>query len=427
MRKRWQATSIRQALAQVPVVVLVGARRVGKTKLAKSLTRGGSGHRDLEDPAQQQVAEEDPAGFVRQEGRLMVIDEAHRVPGVVSAVWAAADGDRCPGRYLLTVSAGGLPASCVGDLPDGVMRAIRVRPLSQGEMQERPPSFLGWAFGRLFRSKEGDYGYLSAPGRVFMRDDCLSRAMRGGYPSALDIADEADREAWHRDHLDSLLERDLVEVAGMRRRRAMAELLSRLAAWSSRQVDVAKIGKGLGLSRETLDGYVSAAETVCLIDRVPAWTANGDARTIRRDRLFMGDSGLMAALLGWRHAQVRINGTFSDMLLCTLAHNQLAALVDAAGPGHEMRHYLDQSGRKVDFVVTNPDGNVLGINVSGAVLVKERDARHLRWFEENRVGRSRFTGLVLHVGGGVHRLAENVWGIPLPDLWRDERPASAAP
>ncbi len=427
MRKRWQATNIRQALAQAPAVVLVGARRAGKTKLAKSFARNGSGHRDLEDPAQQQVAEEDPAGFVRQEGRLMVIDEAHRVPGVVSAVWAAADEDRRPGRYLLTVSAEDLPAPCVGELPDGLMRTIRVRPLSQGEVQERPPFFLSWAFDRLFRSREGEHSYLSAPGRVFMRDDCLLRAMRGGYPNALDIAGEADREAWHRDCLASLLEHDLAEVAGMRRRSAMAGLLSRLAAWSSRQIDVAKIGKGLGLSRETLDGYVSAAEAVCLIDRVPAWTANGDARTIRRDRLFMGDSGLMAAVLGWSHAQVRINGAFSDMLLCTLVHNQLVALVDAAGPGHEMRHYRDQSGRKVDFVVTNPDGGVLGINVSGAVLVKERDARHLRWFGENRVGQSRFTGLVLHVGGGVHRLAENVWGIPLPDLWRDERPASTVP
>ncbi len=427
MHKRWQAANVRQALARAPVVALVGARRVGKTTLAKSLVGGDSDHRDLDDPPQCRAAAEDPAGFVRQEGRPMVIDEAHRVPGVVSAVWAAAEAGRNPGRYLLTVSAEGLPVPAVDGPPDGVVATVRVRPLSRGEELGRSPTFLERTFDRLFWKRVGDYRYFSDPRYVFIRDDCLSQAMRGGYPDALGIAGEADRETWHRDHLDGLLERDLAEVAGMRRRRAMAELLSRLATWSSRQIDIAKIGKGLGLSRETLDGYVSAAETVCLIDRVPAWTANGDARTIRRDRLFMGDSGLMAALLGWRHAQVRINGVFSDMLLCTLVHNQLAALVDAAGPGHEMRHYRDQSGRKVDFVVTNPDGDVLGLNVSGAVVVGERDARHLGWFGENRVRRARFTGLVLHMGGRVHRLAENVWGIPLTDLWDDGHPAAAVP
>jgi len=62
------------------------------------------------------VAESDPAFFVNQAGRaLLVVDEAQRAPGLILPLKASVDRDRRPSRFLLTVSADLLQVKGVGD------------------------------------------------------------------------------------------------------------------------------------------------------------------------------------------------------------------------------------------------------------------------------------------------------------------------
>ena len=78
--------AVRDALADTPVVVIQGARQVGKSTLAQLVAAGSLNVRQvtLDDPAALAVAESDPAFFVEQAGRgLLVIDEAQRAPGLI--------------------------------------------------------------------------------------------------------------------------------------------------------------------------------------------------------------------------------------------------------------------------------------------------------------------------------------------------------
>jgi hypothetical protein len=70
-----------EALSDTRVVVVNGARQVGKSTLAKLLVAGTAGARELylDDPAVRAAAEEDPSAFVRHDG-LLLIDEIQRVP-----------------------------------------------------------------------------------------------------------------------------------------------------------------------------------------------------------------------------------------------------------------------------------------------------------------------------------------------------------
>jgi predicted AAA+ superfamily ATPase len=65
MYPRYSAKNIREALADTPVVFVMGPRQVGKTTLVKSLTNNEWEYITLDDQAQFEIAKADPVGFIR--------------------------------------------------------------------------------------------------------------------------------------------------------------------------------------------------------------------------------------------------------------------------------------------------------------------------------------------------------------------------
>jgi len=99
-------------LRQMPAVILLGPRQVGKTTLARSLVarrKASAIYLDLERPVDARRLE-DPDAFLRaQTGKLVVIDEIHRAPSLFDTLRGIIDdrraaGDRA-GHFLLLGSA----------------------------------------------------------------------------------------------------------------------------------------------------------------------------------------------------------------------------------------------------------------------------------------------------------------------------------
>ena len=94
-------------LKRAPVVAILGARQVGKTTLAREVTRrwrGESVFFDLEDPAA--LAElADPMVALGSRRGLVVLDEVQRRPELFPALRVLADRPSQPLRFLVLGSA----------------------------------------------------------------------------------------------------------------------------------------------------------------------------------------------------------------------------------------------------------------------------------------------------------------------------------
>lgn len=140
--RRTVTSTIEEALADTPVVVINGARQVGKTTLVSQLRYSGSVEVvSLDDEASCEAANLDPRAFVQRPVDTVVIDEAQLAPGLFRAIKAEVDRDRRPGRFVLTgssrlLAAPGLADALVGRVdrhwsgraPDGCNRGDRRRP-----------------------------------------------------------------------------------------------------------------------------------------------------------------------------------------------------------------------------------------------------------------------------------------------------------
>lgn len=131
---RRAADLVTDALTDTRVVVVNGARQVGKSTLAEVILRQRADGvaRFLDDPVTRAAAVEDPVRFVRHDG-LILIDEVQRVPDLWLAIKYLVDRDPRPGRFLLTGSARLLGLRSLPDALPGRSETVELWPLSQGE------------------------------------------------------------------------------------------------------------------------------------------------------------------------------------------------------------------------------------------------------------------------------------------------------
>lgn len=404
---RWQRKIIEHALKTRRVLLLSGARQCGKTTLAKQLAAKDTVYRTLDDLAIKQLAEQDPHGFVKHVGKMLIIDEIQRAPALLSAIKKMVDEDTRPGQYLLTGSANIQSLPSVQESLAGRIRKVRLRPISQGELLGAEPSFLEHAFKQSFSKKN-----KSAYDRVTM----LEIAFRGGFPEVIKL-EKNERQQWHRDYISALLERDLNDIARITQHKNMQELVNILAAWSGKFIDISAIGSGLSIRRPTLESYINALETLYLVERIYPWTHTDYERVGKQTKLYMTDSGLMTSILHWRMPQVELDPDRSGKLIETFIFNELATQIDASNGEYELFHYRDREKREIDLLIEREDHALLGIEIKAGSAISTADFKHLKWFKDNIVKNRPFIGVVLYSGEMAGSMGKNLWAVPYGALW----------
>lgn len=403
---RWQKNSIEKALKTRRVILLCGSRQCGKTTLAKQIAAKDTIYRTLDDLAIRQLAINDPQGFVKHSGKMLIIDEIQRSPELLSAIKLIVDENTQPGQYLVTGSANIQSLPGVQESLAGRIGKIRLRPLAQGELLGAQPSFFENAFNQTFPKFNNTYD----------RKMMLEMAFRGGFPEAVKL-EKSDRPKWHRDYITALLERDLSDIAQITRHRAMEELINILAAWSGKFMDISAIGSGLSIRRPTIESYMNALHALYIVERVEPWTRTDYERVGKQTKLYMTDSGLMSSILRWRLPQVELDSDRSGKLIETFIFNELAAQIDTSNGTYELYHYRDREKRELDFLIEREDQALLGIEVKAGSAISTADFKHLKWFKENIAKKRPFIGIVLYSGALAGSMGDSLWAVPFGTLW----------
>ncbi|MES2614738.1 MAG: ATP-binding protein [Bdellovibrionota bacterium] len=409
--KRWQMQRIQQALKTRRVLILAGPRQCGKTTLAKELASSNTIYRTLDDVTLLEAAQADPRGFVQHGNELMIIDEIQKAPILLQAIKQDVDTNPAYGRFLLTGSANIQSLPGVTESLAGRVRKIRLRPLAQGEIFHQPPSFIKRIFSKSLNSFKIEMANPSHNKRTY-----LEEAFYGGYPEARTL-DKKEMRRWHIDYLEALFERDLKDIVHIRRHDSMKELLHAFSSWSSKFMDVAAIGSGLSLSRQTIESYRNALEALYLIERVKPWSKTDYDRVGKQDKTFMTDTGLMSSVLQWNIDKIELDGEKNGKLLETFVFNQLSALLEAQEDAYQMYHYRDREQREIDFLIEHEDGSIVGIEVKASSTVSRESFKHLKWFQEKMVHDFSFTGIVLYTGEQAVSFGENMWAVPICAMW----------
>jgi predicted AAA+ superfamily ATPase len=399
------------ALGDTRIVVVQGARQVGKTTLVADIIAERGGRLvTLDDELTRASAKADPVGFLHQmPDGLLGIDEVQRVPELVLALKLTVDRDPRPGRFLLTGSADLLRLPATEDSLAGRAESIELLGFSQGELAGHRETFIDRLLGG-----ETFLGHTSD----LHRADYVGRAVAGSYPEALARAPGRRRTAWLDGYLTRIVERDAPDVSGLRHLSQLPLMLRILAARNSAELNIAQVASDTGIPASTLVPHLDLLETLYLVQRIPAWSASPSRRVVVRPKVSLLDTGLAARLVNVsaRGAAPGMSAELAGPLLEAFVAGELRRQMGWAEAAVRLSHYRDRAGDEVDLVLETDDGAVAGIEVKASASIGVRDARWLVKLRD-RLGPRFVAGVILHMGTSSGPFGDRISAVPMDVLW----------
>ncbi len=302
------------------IVWLAGARRLGKTELAKQIPEARLFNCDLPS-VRSRLA--DPEAFLAGQpaGSRIVLDEVHRLDDPSTLLKIASD--EFPEIRVLATGSSTLYASAhFRDPLAGRKWPLRLAPV-------------------LWRECSGWTGGL----------DLERRLLHGGFPELL-LAATPD-PAWFEEWTDSFFARDVAPLFGVRNRGGFVRVVRSAITGNGTFLSHSALARDAGVSRPTVVTYLDILEDCQIVSRIPPFHGGGRRELVRRPRLYALDTGLVCQTQGWTDLRPSDRGPLWENLV-------LDELLTAA-PRSRIHVWRDGAGHEVDFVVDGGRDRVIAI------------------------------------------------------------------
>lgn len=408
---RWTEAALKAALSTHRVISVVGCRQSGKTTLVKHNCPVLSDFKSLDSKAALVAAQDDPVFFIRRHpDRALIIDEIQKVPALIGEIKMAVDDDPAKGQYIITGSADYRKLPQANESLAGRVGFVRVRTFTEAELRKARAGLLANLFAENIP--------YSCSHEECNKPLILSLAEKGGFYEPQTLSHDA-RVSWFRSYIEQQVILDMRDQWDIKRKDTVSDLFKYAAAFSSKPFVTRAVSQQLNAAWATVDGYISAIEAMYLVDMVPAWTKKDYDRPGQTPKLFMTDTGLMAALLNISNSADKagdqeFSQNFGGKLVETWAYNQLIAEVDLH-PRWSL-HHLRTKAHEIDFLITDENDHFLAVDIKSGESVNSEDFRHIRWFQQLE-GVENCIGIVLYAGNEVRSFGGRCYAVPLACLW----------
>ena len=395
-------------LSELPALLLVGPRAVGKTTTAvrhvRTVVR-------LDREAEAAALRADPDAVLRGLEEPVLLDEWQTVPGVLGAVKRAVDNDSRPGRYIL---AGSVRAERDAALWPGTGRLVRV---ALWGLTAREIAGDAASAPFLDRVVADGLQVLGAhPDPPDLRG-YVELALVGGFPESAIRLSEAARERWIESYVEQLLTRDAAQIEGGRDPDRLLRYFRALASNSAGVVEDRTLYEAAGISRVTAVAYDRLLRDLLVVDALPSWTSNRLKRLVRSPKRYLVDSSLVAGALRLGVDGFLRDGGLLGRLLDTFVVAQLRAELVVCATRPTLHHLRQEQGRhEVDVVAEMAGGGVVALEVKADSAPGADAARHLAWLRDALGGRF-VAGIVLHTGPRTYALGDRIVAAPICSLW----------
>jgi predicted AAA+ superfamily ATPase len=400
---------VTEALADTRVVLLMGARQVGKSTLAQEIVRSDcpASVVNLDEQAQREAALADPEAFITGLKRPVLIDEVQRGgPDLFLAIKSVVDEDLSPGQFLLTGSANVLRSTRVYEALTGRIDIIKLGPLTQAEIEGSKLNFVDAIFSgdppQVERAPKG-------------REALIERLTPGGYPEARTRSTAKRRDKWFENYVQTTLQRDLRDISQAHKLSEMPRLLRLIASQSANLFKARSLSSKLAISHETVENYVSLLEAIFLVQRLRAWTPGIGAREVHHPKIYINDTGLLLYLLGADEKRLRDDDQITGKAVESFVAMELVRHAESSEERPAAYHYR-RARDELDLILENRAGEICAIEVKSSSKIREKDWGPL---ERLRNARSKTfkCGVLFYTGSQTVKLGDRIFAVPLSGLW----------
>ncbi len=359
---------LEKATKQFPVLMVTGARQVGKTTLLQQLAGKKRQYVSLDNPLILNLAKEDPALFFQRYQPPILIDEIQYAPELLPYIKMAVDEDRNPGRFWLTGSQQFHLMRDVSESLAGRVGIVNLLGMSRGEIGE-----LGQKVKPFLPSKGKQT--KKAP-TVLALPELYELIWRGSFP-AVALDRNVDRNLFYSSYVQTYIQRDVRDLTKVGDEMAFLRFLRACAARTGQLLNMTDMARDADIAVNTAKNWLSILQASGVIYLLEPYHTNVTKRLVKTPKLYMLDTGLCAYLTEWSSPKTLEAGAMSGAVLETWIIVELLKSYWHNGLQAPFYYYRDKDQKEVDLLIVQ-DGTIHPVEIKKTASPGKKDVRHFQ-------------------------------------------------
>lgn len=358
----------KRASGQFPVMIVTGARQVGKTTFLQHLSEPKRAYVTLDDPLILNLARKDPALFLQRFPPPVLIDEIQYAPELLPHIKMESDKQRKPGLFRLTGSQQFHLMKGVSETLAGRVGLVQMLGLSRREQTGAGASsapFIPIPAKMRRRAETG--GSLNLK-------ELYKTIWRGSYP-ALALHNKTDRNLFYSSYVQTYLQRDIRDLARVGDEMAFLRFLRAAAARTAQLLNIADLARDADISPNTAKNWLSILQLSGIVFLLEPYHANITKRMVKAPKLYFLDTGLCAWLTEWTSPETLEAGAMSGPVLETWAVSEIIKTWWHNGLRAPLYYYRDKDQKEIDLLIVQ-DGTVYPLEIKKTASPGEGDIRN---------------------------------------------------
>ncbi len=390
-----------------PVVVITGARQVGKsTLLAHTLGKNKNTATVVFDPVLDVGnARQDPELFLNNRRPPLILDEIQYAPELVPVIKRRIDQDRSPGQYILTGSQQWGVLRSVAESLAGRAVFLDLECFSLAEAADRSDCtwLQNWLADPVLFFKQGVQ-------RLKMSHTLYEQLWRGFLPEAQFLPLDTIPD-FHAAYQRTYIERDVRLLADISDWQLFGRFLRLVAALTAQEINFSQLGRELGLTPQTTKRWLDILQATFQWYEVPPFSGNAVKKVSNKPKGYIGDTGLACAAQAISTPHTIGGHPLWGHLFETACVAEIRKQCSFMSPRPQMYHWRAYSGAEVDIILEY-DGKFFPVEIKASSRPSRRDTMGILAYRKRYPGLHIAEGLVLAPIEQALQLSENDYALP---------------
>lgn len=390
-----------------PVIMVCGARQVGKSTMLYHIKEPARHYISLDDRNAKRLAENDPPLFFETYPPPLIIDEFQRVPSLLIEIKRIIDekalrGEKNNGLFWLTGSQKFKMMKNVAETLAGRIAIFEMAGLSQSEINGQEKHLFSPDINTI---KERQQLFSQYPKKTIKK--IYENIFRGSMPKI--ISEHIDHNRYYMNYVNTYLERDIKDLSQIGKLNEFYDFLVYMAARTAQQLNYNDIANAIGVSAPTIKEWVSILERSGIIFILRPYFNNISKRLVKTPKIYFMDTGLAAYLCRWPNAQTLENGAMDGAFLETFVVSEIIKSYYNAGIEPNLFYYRDSDKKEIDLLFVNQN-QVIPVEIKKA---KTPQDAHKNFGVLEKINLQAQTGLVICATDELLPYNRQLWYYPL--------------
>ena len=406
--KRTIEKCLKEASNYYPVILLAGARDVGKTNLLLNCKEKNRNYVSLENITNRSLAKDDPELFLQKFSCPLFIDEIQYAPKLLDHIKKIIKRKKKRGMFWLAGSQQFFSEKILQSFDDKV-RVLNLSGFSQREKFEIKKEG-GFIPSKNFH-KDKDKNKAKAKAKIpFISIDKLFKMIwQGSYPE-MTISKEKSWEDFYSSYLQVYIERDILNIIQVSDKMLFLKFLRSLAARTSKVLNYSTIAREIGVSSPTIKSWVLILELSGIIFILPAYHKTLSSRMIKASKIFFLDTGLAAYLTNWQTPETLEAGAMSEAFFETYIISEIVKSYWHSGKTPPLTFFQDKGQKKIELLIKNKN-KIHPVSIKKKSSPTQADTKDFCVFEKKGIKRG--IGAVIALNSTISKISYQDFAIPV--------------